>query len=150
MSYPLSVPQLTPISKYIYASEILALIPMACAKLSVVSLVMRIPGDRSMRRPCQAASIIILLWTIFSLFAISFQCGAVHPWVYTPQNCAGGLWYPVIILNMLTDALHAFFFTPVLWKLQTSRAMRLRVICLFGVRIVYVLSTWLSIYWITD
>jgi hypothetical protein len=120
-----------------YTGQILSIFPMTFAKLAVVWLVKRIPGDRSMQLPCLIASIGILTWTVFSLLAFLFECGAHLPWVYTPQKCAGGIWYAVVTLNILSDAVLSFFFAPTLWKLQTSRPQRLKVIILFAVRILY-------------
>jgi hypothetical protein len=88
-----------------------------------------------MKKPCLYVGIGVSVWTVFSLFALLFQCGAVHPWVYTPQKCAGDVWYPVIVLNVISDGVLAFFFAPTLWKLQTSRTQRLRVMSLFAVRL---------------
>lgn len=89
-----------------------------------------------MERPCFIASIAVLVWTVFSFFALVFQCGANHPWVYAPQKCAGGIWYAVVVLNVISDAVLSVFFAPTLWKLQTSRSQRLKVISLFAIRIV--------------
>lgn len=120
-----------------YTSQILSIFPMTFAKLSVIWLVRRIPGDRSMRKPCFIASIGVALWTVFSIFALLFQCGVKLPWVYTPKKCTGGVWYAVVLLNLLSDAVLSFFFAPTLWKLQTSRSQRLKVISLFAIRITY-------------
>ena len=121
-----------------YASQMLSIMPKAFAKLSVVWLVRRISENPSMRKTCLVDSICLLVWAAFSLFSIVFQCGKVQPWVYAPQKCAGDLWYVVVVLNIVTDAILAFFFAPTLWKLQTSRSQRIKVIMLFAIRIVAV------------
>ena len=132
-----------------YCHQILSIFPMAFAKLSVVYLVRRIPGDRTMQKPCFIASLAILAWTTLSLFALLFQCGADLPWIYTPQRCAGGVWYAIVVLNVLSDAVLSLFFAPTLWKLQTSRSQRLRVISLFAIRILYVGCSFLQAFSLT-
>ena len=121
-----------------YASEILSIMPMTFAKLSVVWLVRRISENPSMRKMCLVASVGVLAWTAFSLFSIAFQCGKVRPWEYTPQTCTGDLWYVIVAFNFITDAILAFFIAPTVWKLQTSQSQRIKVVTLFGTRIVYV------------
>ena len=93
-----------------------------------------------MRRIYYAASLFIVAWMIFSVLALAFQCGLTRPWEYTPQRCSGegAFWYPIIILNVLSDAALAFLFAPVLWKLNMARVQRAIVVGLFGIRILYV------------
>ena len=72
------------------------------------------------------------------------------PWTYTPQRCvgSGALWYPIVVVNLLTDAILAFFFAPVLWKLKMDRSQRLTITSLFSIRLTYVsvpMNLWRSI-----
>ena len=80
---------------------------------------------------------LVLAWLIFSVFALAFQCGTPHPWMYNKHRCAGdgALWYPVIIFNILTDIALSFLFAPTVWKLQMARAQRITVMSLFAVRV---------------
>lgn len=114
---------------------------MACAKMSVVMLMYRLASRNSyMDRVYHAASLFIAVWTVFSLLALALQCGTRRPWVYTPERCSNGgaVWYPIIILNILSDAALGFLFTPVLWNLNMARFQRAMVTGLFGMRILYV------------
>lgn len=114
---------------------------MACAKVSVVQLIMRLTQRRSrIHTACHVANGVIALWTLFSIFSLAFQCQMPDPWTYTPQDCvgSGALWYPVVIGNFLTDAVLAFFFAPVLWKLKMGRSQRLAITSLFSLRLTYV------------
>ena len=88
-----------------------------------------------MRRPCQISGVLCLVWGALSVFAIAFECGATKPWIYKQQRCKGDIWYGVVALNLATDLALATFFIPVLWKVQASVAMRLKVISLLGIRI---------------
>ena len=93
-----------------------------------------------MHRIYLAVGLFNVAWTIFSVLALAFQCGLPRPWEYTPQRCSNGgaVWYPIIILNLLSDAVLAFLFGPVLWKLNMAKVQRATVASLFGIRIVYV------------
>jgi hypothetical protein len=117
----------------------LAIIVMAAAKISVVHLMMRLSQRRSrIHTACHIASGVVALWTVLSILSLALQCSMPDPWVYLPQKCvgSGALWYPVVILNLLTDAALAFLFTPTLWRLKMSLTQRLTITSLFGLRIV--------------
>jgi hypothetical protein len=112
---------------------------MGCAKFSVFHLMLRV-SVQGMRRVYPFGCVVIGAWTIFSVFALAFECGRTNPWVYTPERCAGkgALWYPIVISNILTDGALAFLFAPVAWKLQMGLTQRLTVAALFGFRLMYV------------
>jgi hypothetical protein len=112
---------------------------MACAKMSVVTLMRRLSSrTSSLTRVYDAASLFIAGWTVFSVFALAFQCGSTRPWIYAPNRCLnkGAIWYPIIIFNILSDAVLAFLVAPVLWKLNMARFQRTIVVGLFAIRIV--------------
>ena len=114
---------------------------MACAKVSVVQLIMRLSQRRSkIHTACRIMNGAITLWTLFSIFSLAFQCEMPKPWVYAPQRCvgSGAVWYPIVLINLLTDAVLSFLFAPVLWKLIMSREQRLTIASLFAIRISYV------------
>ena len=97
-------------------------------------------SNRGMQQIHLIACTVIGIWTVFSVFAVAFQCGATRPWVYTPSRCAGqgAVWYPIIIINILTDCALAFLFAPIAWKLQMPLRQRVTVASLFSARILYV------------
>ena len=112
---------------------------MGCAKFSVLHLMLRL-SPQDMRRVYPIGRAVIGVWTIFSVFALAFECGRTNPWVYTPERCAGrgAVWYPIIILNILTDGALAFLFAPIAWELQMGLMQRLTVAGLFAFRLMYV------------
>ena len=129
--------------QYSYASELLALISMAFAKTSVLHLQRRLMGPNLsgnyMKRMYLIIGACILVWVLFSVFAIAFQCGTTLPTHYRPGRCAGGaLWYPVTITNALTDAALAFSFFPVLMDLAMQKQTKIKVACLLGMRLLSV------------
>ena len=112
---------------------------MACAKFSVLQTQKRLMGDQTtniyMMRLYPTVSGLILAWTVFSILALALQCGTASPQLYQPDRCLGGaLWYPVALLNAVTDAVLAFSFTPVILRLAMAKERKVRVMCLFGTR----------------
>lgn len=79
---------------------------------------------------------IVGLWFVFSILALSLQCDSPR-WEYRPSRCAGegALWYPVIILNIITDIMVSFLFAPTVMKLQMNLHQKLTVSGLFGFRL---------------
>lgn len=134
----LTASQLSGYYKWDYAGQIMGVVVQTFAKVSVALLIQRLDSKASTYRTCQIVIGIVLCWFLFSVFAIAFQCGMPSPWIFTFEKCAAGgkLWYPIIVFNILTDAILALFFLPVIWKLQMSRSQRATVASLFGIRIV--------------
>lgn len=87
---------------------------------------------------CPAVHGVNAVWFIFSVFAIAFQCNSPR-WVYRPDTCVGQgvLWYPIIIVNILTDATISSAFIPVIWRLHMANDTKFTVCMLFGFRLRY-------------
>jgi hypothetical protein len=119
----------------LYIASLMGIVAMASAKASVVLLSDRVvPGTPRQRYSILA---IIFLWTVFAIFATAFQCVTPQTWVYVPSECStrGGLVYSTIIGNILSDALVATYILPTLWKLLMNMEKRIKVIFLFGSRL---------------
>jgi hypothetical protein len=126
--------------QFSYASGILAIISMACTKFSVLQLQRRLCGVRPTSRYIevmyQALAGILVIWTLFSVLAIAFQCGIASPHIYEPDKCAGGVvWYPITIVNAITDAVLAFSFSPIILKLAARRRTKVKIMGLLGMRL---------------
>ncbi|KAF2709736.1 hypothetical protein K504DRAFT_347471, partial [Pleomassaria siparia CBS 279.74] len=121
--------------KMMWVAELTGIVAMTFAKTSITLLSHRV----SPRKPYQYYSMlgIVAIWSMLSLFGIGFQCGVPHPWVYVPSNCPGRrvLLYPIIVLNILTDALLALWIVPTLIRLLMDTGKRVTVVILFGARL---------------
>lgn len=108
---------------------------MTAAKISVVLLSDRIAPQKS--RPFYIMIAVVGVWAVFSIFAVSFQCGLSNSWRYIPSECSSGanVIYPIIIGNILTDILVTVWILPTLWKLLMEVTKRAKVVALFGCRL---------------
>jgi len=90
------------------------------------------------RKPWVKISTLVAItaWSIFSIFALAFQCPLPHPWIFQPAQCPshGNLLYPIIIFNALTDIVLALGIVPNVWNLQMIAKDRNLVMILFGLR----------------
>ncbi|KAF2731045.1 hypothetical protein EJ04DRAFT_21873 [Polyplosphaeria fusca] len=122
--------------KALYSAELIGVAAMTAAKASVVFLSDRV-APRS-PRPYYLMLVLVGVWSVFSTFAIAFQCGLPSPWVTAPPICpsAAALSYPIVILNLLTDFLLATWILPTLWKLLMETDKRVTVMVLFGSRLI--------------
>lgn len=122
--------------KMIFTGQYLGIAAMACAKTSAVLLSDGIVPQEPRRYYVMLS--IIGTWALFSVLAVSFQCQLPRPWVFVPSKCSthGDLQYPIIIGNLLTDALLAVWIIPTIWKLLMDLRKRVIVIVLFGTRLI--------------
>jgi hypothetical protein len=119
-----------------FTAHIIAIGSFAAAKLSVLQVVHKLEAaDEDFRRRWIERSAIVL-WAIFSILALAFQCSIAAPWIYTPQGCNhGGLVYTVASLNVLTELYLAIVFVPKVWKLQIWLSSRWMVTGLLMARL---------------
>ena len=118
-----------------FTGQYLGIVAMACAKTSTVLFSHGIVPHESRRYYAMLS--IIGTWVLFSILAVSFQCQLPRPWVFVPSKCSthGDLQYPIIIGNLLTDALLAIWILPTIWKLLMDLGKRVIVMVLFGARL---------------
>lgn len=113
---------------------------MTLSKFSVLQLQQRLcgiqPASRYIKVMHQALAGSIIVWGVFSIFALAFQCGVKHPYTYTPDRCADGVvWYPITVFNAITDAALAFSFSPVILTLSARTKTKVKVMVLLSTRL---------------
>lgn len=123
----------------VYASDLFFLIAMLLAKLAVVRLVYRFASASAISKgKLMVLQICVVVWGAFAIPAIAAQCGAPLPWLYIPDRCAGegALWYPTLILSILTDAWLAVCVWTAIPELQITAKQRQVILGLFGSRFI--------------
>jgi hypothetical protein len=118
-----------------YVGQIFGVLSMAAAKISVVFFYYRLTERKPLRFRFTLS--FVLIWAFFSVFGIIFQCQLPHPYVLIPSQCSthGAIYYPIIILNILTDADLSCWILPTLWNVHMPLGQRLLALFLFGARI---------------
>ncbi|PSN70882.1 hypothetical protein BS50DRAFT_269101 [Corynespora cassiicola Philippines] len=118
-----------------YAGQLLAVVVMTLGKLSSAFLIGRVAPQSLLNKVVLFGSVVS--WSVYSLFAVAFQCGTSQPWVMNEQKCHGGsLMVSVIVFDMVSDILLAVWILPVLRPLHMDRRRRRTVAILFGARII--------------
>jgi hypothetical protein len=127
--------------KFIYSGDLLLIMALGMAKLSLLFLFLRISDFHAVR--FRITGYIIGVWIAFGLFGRAFQCGVPRPWDSSPAHCSGHGIVRVIstIGNMATDLLLCIVILPTVWELQMERRKKLHIMLLFGSRIVVPIAT---------
>ncbi|KAK7182293.1 hypothetical protein DPSP01_007004 [Paraphaeosphaeria sporulosa] len=122
--------------KATYAGEILGLAAQYWAKASFLQLCERVAPRK--QKHYNIVFGMVTFWGVFSILAIALQCGLPDPWVFNPEDCPtkGMMYYPVIIMNIITDLILGTWILPTLWKLLMDQDRRILVVMLFGSRII--------------
>ncbi|PVH99995.1 hypothetical protein DM02DRAFT_655868 [Periconia macrospinosa] len=121
-----------------YTSQLLAIIALACAKLSIVLLFRRIFPATLVPLTLKIFIPIIAFYTSICMLLVGFQCQLPSPWILDPKTCSthGRVHYATISLNIATDLLLAVWILPAIWALQMKDNIKFLVMALFGSRIV--------------
>jgi hypothetical protein len=104
-------------------------------KVSVLLLYMRIFVTRTFRVFCWMALIVVLGWSIGSIFATIFQCVPLKgSWDKTlDARCINSdtFWISYGALNIVTDVMVLALPMPMIWKLQMKLRDRIMLIGVF-------------------
>jgi hypothetical protein len=123
--------------KLFWAAQISGVITFALAKLSLVVLFQRIAPKRIGPRTIRWLKPMVAFYTLLSLLLIAFQCQLPHPWMLSPSNCSthGNVYYPITVMNILTDTVLAVWIYPIIWGVQMKAHTKSVVFWLFGSRL---------------
>ncbi|KAI0517030.1 hypothetical protein F5B22DRAFT_144125 [Xylaria bambusicola] len=126
-----------------YARDILFLLSLGFAKLSVTSGLMILSPRRPTQLVIKTTTLTIAVWTVSSVLIAALQCGAQGPWASKAKQCIDivAFWESVSIISLLLDitlvAIPAFIVFP----LHMSLKMRLVVICFYSARLLCIVPT---------
>ncbi|OJJ55951.1 hypothetical protein ASPSYDRAFT_182875 [Aspergillus sydowii CBS 593.65] len=124
-------------SKFAFAAQILLILVLSLSKLSTILLVWKLTPNNSLRRTCTITAGIVLVWAVFSIFAIAFQCQMPNPWLYASGRCAGdgALFYPIGVLNILTELILVGLPFAMMRSVQMALNKRVKILGSFTTRI---------------
>ncbi|KAJ8131500.1 hypothetical protein O1611_g2124 [Lasiodiplodia mahajangana] len=125
-----------------FAGDLLFIVALASAKLSVCTSLFAFSPDRLHRRINSALIVIMGLWASTSFLGTAFQCGSRGPWDKNPTcvDLRAFLTY-VEIGNILTDAALLAMPITIIYPLKMPLQTRAIIMTLFGTRIFAILTT---------
>ncbi|KAF2257797.1 hypothetical protein CC78DRAFT_549644 [Lojkania enalia] len=121
-----------------WATQFLAVIALACAKMSIVLMFRRIVPVPFAPLTLKILVPVTTMYAVICMLLIGFQCQLPSPWILDPKSCSthGHIYYATIALNILTDLLLAGWMLPAIWALQMERSTKVLVMSLFASRVV--------------
>ncbi|RDW72596.1 uncharacterized protein DSM5745_07768 [Aspergillus mulundensis] len=124
-------------SQFSFAAQLLLLIVLSLTKLSTILLIWKLTPSKSLRLHCTITAGVVVGWTIFALFGISFQCQLPEAWLYRPERCAGegALFYPIAVVNILTEIVLVVLPFIMMQNVQMAAQKRVKILCSFSSRL---------------
>ncbi|KAL8783596.1 MAG: hypothetical protein Q9213_004525 [Squamulea squamosa] len=136
----LSAPQLDKFFKkqYDYISNLLFVLNLCLAKLSVLQMLGAITPIKTHIRMVVGVGAFVLVWSLASIFAAAFQCRLPKPWKVTENGCIDrtGFWDSYGALNLVTEAALLALPLIVVWKIHTQPKKKTVIFLCFASRIV--------------
>jgi hypothetical protein len=70
-----------------YASQIVLILVLCLAKLSLTLLITALTPSRAIFNACRILNAVIVVWAGASSIALAVQCRLPSPWDFTPGRC---------------------------------------------------------------
>ncbi|KAI1140089.1 hypothetical protein F5Y05DRAFT_306443 [Hypoxylon sp. FL0543] len=135
--------ELTAGLKVQYAGELLYILALGLAKLSVCAGLTALSPETGHRRLTGVFVFAVIIWSLVAFIGTAFQCGTHGPWENGPGvKCFDRhafLEY-VAITNILTDVALIALPTAVIYPLKMSVRTRVTVLSFFSVRILAIVA----------
>lgn len=124
--------QLNAFTKLTYTTGLLGVIAQSAAKLSVAFLYERL-APRQDKRGIAILLSCIGIWIVFAFFGTAFGCNTSL--TYQSHCSTGGyLRFPIIVTNLITDGMLAFWMLPRIYYLQANWHHRIVPMVLMSTR----------------
>lgn len=134
--------QLTAGLKVQFAGELLYILTLALAKLSVCAGLTALSPDTGHRRLTLAFVVSVLLWALVAFIGTAFQCGGHGPWEGDAKCLDRHAYLEYVnITNIITDVALIALPVAIVYPLQMETKTRLIVLTFFSVRIFAIAAT---------
>ncbi|KAK6423102.1 hypothetical protein LTR95_016592 [Oleoguttula sp. CCFEE 5521] len=126
--------------KATYATDIIMILALTAAKVSIIALITSIQPLKPVRVGCYVLLATVGIWCVSTTFALAFQCSLPQPWTTndgTNSTCIQQLALQayICILNILTDVAVVALAAWMMYGVQTAVRRKLTVSALFGLRL---------------
>ncbi|KAK5713946.1 hypothetical protein LTR15_010852 [Elasticomyces elasticus] len=142
--------QLEEASKAFYAANILTIIVLAAAKMSVTLLIVSIQPIGPVLLSCYAYLAVVGVWCVAGVFALAFQCNLPKPWTLGSDSmeiCVDqfAIQLGLGVVSLVTDLAVILLAFLMIQGVQTNFQRKLAVVTLFGTRIATIPLTILTL-----
>ncbi|KAH6865733.1 hypothetical protein BKA58DRAFT_320778, partial [Alternaria rosae] len=135
---PLTLDQTIFLMKGYYSSEIVYIVAIGFAKLSILVIFYNVVvTQRIIRRAVIAFGAVLSVWTVASLIAIAFQCELPQPWQIVGPRCSNSriFWIVYCMIDIFTEVAIIMLSVHLVVNLQVRLSRKLAVIACFVPRV---------------
>ncbi|GAB1197206.1 hypothetical protein APSETT444_006497 [Aspergillus pseudonomiae] len=127
----------TLISRFLYASQILSVVVLACSKASVALLLISIKPFSVVLLACKMLLALIGAWTIAFTIALAVECAQTQVWDLNLGRRMNeeALYTGLAVSHILLDIGLVVLPMILMWKVQMSQWKCFQICALFGLRV---------------
>ncbi|SLM40532.1 hypothetical protein LPUS_11350 [Lasallia pustulata] len=139
----LSTVQQTNVEKAEYASDLMYVLTLCLAKVSVLQLLERLAVSKMHKTLAKVMSYVVVVWTLAAFFTLAFRCGVSHPWARVSGECIDdfSFWLGIAPVDILTEL--SMIALPILMMLpvQVVLSKKITILVAFIFRVLVILAT---------
>ncbi|OQD80902.1 hypothetical protein PENANT_c031G10951 [Penicillium antarcticum] len=130
-------------SKALYASQLFAVLVLACSKAAVALLVLSLKPFERISAACKIALGLIGAWALAALVALVVQCDQPRPWNFSPERCLNqhALYISLAACHMFLDVCIIGLPVTLLQQVQIIQWKRHHISALFAMRVLVLALT---------
>ncbi|KAA6415435.1 MAG: hypothetical protein FRX48_00150 [Lasallia pustulata] len=139
-------------SKAMYTSQIIQILVLCLAKISLVLVFRLLTPSKRMQSTFQAFIIFITLWGVAAIVALALQCQQQHSLNWSSSTCfnQSGLYYANAGISLATDIIIITFPAVIIRKAQITSEQRWAIIAMFSIRVLVCIATIIEIVTFQD
>jgi hypothetical protein len=124
-------------TKFLYASQILSIIVLACSRAAVALLVLSLEPFKAILVACRGVLGIIGLWAAAAVISLAVQCDPPYTSDSSLGRCVNQevLFIILAVCSIITDLAVILLPIALVWNVQITTMKRLHISALFGLRI---------------
>lgn len=128
-------------ARFYYASDLLFVITIYLAKVSLVLFIMRLTPSYKTLWFSYSFLIVLTIWSLGTVFSLAFQCPLPQAWNFMRLQSAkcgvniAATYYSIGIVDIVTDLIIVITPAVIVWNVQISHRQRFTVIGVFSCRL---------------
>ncbi|GKZ82015.1 hypothetical protein AnigIFM56816_006545 [Aspergillus niger] len=131
------------IEKALYSSNILYVLALSLAKISVLLLLNKLSVNRWHKKISFWTSVLVGIWTVPVFFTLAFQCGVPEPWDASNGHCINifAFWAGISPIDIITELVICILPIYIVKPVQVIFGKKVTVVVAFFIRIFVVITT---------
>lgn len=139
----MSAAHYTTVEKDLYSSDLLYILSLSLAKVSVIQFLEKLCVAKNHKSICRWSSILVAVWTVPVLFTLAFKCGASSPWDLDNGHCIKifDFWAAISPVDIGTELVICLLPVYIVKPVQMTFGKKITVIVAFVFRIFVIITT---------